>query len=76
MGCPKSSKWESEGEVWSEDECVFKWLSRRQNVVNNALHVIGLYGFGDQISLFLEDWELAKVVFELPHLGHAVPGNE
>ena len=28
---------------------------------NEALHVIGLYGPGDKISLFLQDWELAKV---------------
>ena len=24
---------------------------------NEALHVIGLYGPGDKISLFLQDWE-------------------
>ena len=28
---------------------------------NNALHVIGLYGPGDKISVILKDWELAKV---------------
>ena len=28
---------------------------------NNALHVIGLHGSGDKISLFLQDWEVAKV---------------
>ena len=28
---------------------------------NDALHVIGLSGPGDKISLFLKDWELAKV---------------
>ena len=43
---------------------------------NNALHVIGLYGPGGKISLFLQDWELAKGGLELPHgPGHAVPGN-
>ena len=31
------------------------------NVNNEALHVIGLHGSGDKISLFLLDWELAKV---------------
>ena len=33
------------------------------NVNNEALHVIGLHGSGDKISLFLflQDWELAKV---------------
>ena len=33
----------------------------REGTVGNALHVIGLYGAGDKISLFLQDWELAKV---------------
>ena len=28
---------------------------------NEVLHVIGLHGSGDRISLFLQDWELAKV---------------
>ena len=28
---------------------------------NDALHVIGLYGLEDNISLFLKDWELTKV---------------
>ena len=31
------------------------------NVCNDALHVIGLHGLGGKISLFLKDWELAKV---------------
>ena len=35
--------------------------SREGNMCNNALHVIGMYGPGDKISLFSEDWELAKV---------------
>ena len=45
--------WGSEGEAWSEDEHVY----------NEALHVFGLHGPGDKISLslFLKDWELAKV---------------
>ena len=29
----------------------------------NALHVIGLCGPGDKVSLFLKDWELARVAF-------------
>ena len=28
---------------------------------NDALHFIGFRGSGDKISLFLQDWELAKV---------------
>ena len=31
------------------------------NVDNEALLVIGLYGSSDKISLFLQDWEVAKV---------------
>ena len=60
-GCPKSAKWESEDEAWSEDESVSSSVSRGNNVCNGALHVIGLYGLGDKVSLFQEEWELAKV---------------
>ena len=35
--------------------------SREGIVCNETLHVIGLCELGDQISLFLKDWELAKV---------------
>ena len=31
------------------------------NVESLALHVIGLNGSGEKVSLFLEDWELARV---------------
>ena len=61
MGCPKSPMWESEGEAWSDDESVSSRGSREGNVGSGALHVIGLYGPGDKISVFLQDWELAKV---------------
>ena len=61
MGCPKSSMWESEGQAWSEDEKVSPGGSREGNVCNDALHVIGLYGPGGKISLFLQGWELTKV---------------
>ena len=54
--------WESEGEAWSVDESVSSSDSREGNVSNDALHVIWLCGPGDKISLFLQDWELAKVV--------------
>ena len=33
--------WESEGEVWSEDESVSSSDSREDKVCNGALHVIG-----------------------------------
>ena len=76
MGCPKSPIWESEGEAWLEDESVSSSGSREGNVCNDALHVIGLYGPGGKISLFLQDWELAKVALSC-HIGpgHAVPEN-
>ena len=63
MGCPKSPIWESEGEARSEDESASSSCSREGNVGNDALHVIGLHGPGGKISLFLKDWELAKVAF-------------
>ena len=53
MGCPKSSPlWESGDEAWSEDESVSSDGSLEGNVGNDALHVIGLHGFGGKISLF------------------------
>ena len=61
MGCPRSPTWESEGEAWSEDDSASSGNSREGNVCNDALHVIGLCGPDDKISLFLKDWELAKV---------------
>ena len=61
LGCSKSPMWESEGEGWYEDESVSSSVSRENSVCHEALHVIGLYGAGDKISLFLKDWELAKV---------------
>ena len=53
--------WESEGEAWSEDESVSSSGSRAGNVGNDALHVIGLYGPGDKISLFLHDGDECHV---------------
>ena len=61
MGCPECPKWESEGEAWSEDESVSSTASHTGNMCNGALHVIGLHGLGDKLSLFLQEWELAKV---------------
>ena len=61
MACPKSPMWVSGDEAWSEDESVSSNGSREGNVGTDALHVIGLYGPGDKISLFLKDWELTKV---------------
>ena len=44
---------DSGSSVPSSDSC-------EDNVGNEALHVIGLHGPGDKISLFLQDWEVAK----------------
>ena len=63
-GLPKESNVvRGEGEAWSEDESVSSGGSREGNVCSDALHVIGLHGPGGKISLFLKDWELAKVAF-------------
>ena len=43
-------RWDRGSSVSSNDSCE-----------DNALHVIGLHGPGDKISLFLQDWEVAKV---------------
>ena len=61
MGCPKRPMWEGEGAACLEDENASSSSSREGNVCNDALHGIGLHGPGDKISLFLQDWELAKV---------------
>ena len=61
----------------SEDENASCSGPRDGKVCNDALHVIGLYGPGDEITLFLQGWELAKGGLELSHgPGHAVPGTE
>ena len=61
IGFSKESSWESEREAWSEDESVSSSGSREGNVGNDVLHVIRLHGPVGKISLFLRDWELAKV---------------
>ena len=63
--------WESEGDAWSEGESVSSSDSREGNVGNDALHVIGLHGPRGKISLFLKDWELAKVALSC-HMGLVV----
>ena len=59
MRCQNSPRWESEGEAWSEDECASSG-SRESNVCNDALHVVGLHGPGQDL-FSLQDWEWAKV---------------
>ena len=68
--------WDSEGEAWYEDESVSSSGSLENNVCNGALHVIGLCGPGDKVSLFLKGWELARVALIVSHCpGFVVPGN-
>ena len=75
FGCPKSPMWESEGEAWSEDETVSSSDSREDTVCNEALHVIGLYGPGDKISLSLpEELGVCEGGIKLSP-GHAGPGT-
>ena len=74
LGSPKSPMRESEGEAWSEDRSVSSSDSRDSNVCNEALHVTGLYGLGDKVSL--EGLGAGNGGIELSHgPGHAVPGN-
>ena len=63
FGCPKSPMWESEGEAWWDNKSVSSTDSREDTVCNDALHVVGLYGPGDKVSLFMKGWELARVAF-------------
>ena len=49
------------GESWSESEGLSSSDVRQHNVESLALHVIGLNWSGEKVSLFLEDWELARV---------------
>ena len=49
---------------WSENgSSVSPSSSDENNVGHDAPLVIGLHGSGDNISLFLQDWEVAKVAF-------------
>ena len=77
MRCPERVQCrESDGEAWAQNESVSSSGSREGNVCNDTLHVIGLYGPGDKISLFLQDWELAKEALRSHGPGYALPGNE
>ena len=53
----------AEGNTWRSDSgsSVSSSGSCEGNVGNDALHIIGLHGSSDTISLFLQDWEVAKV---------------
>ena len=57
----KSLEWDSDGESWSESEGLSSSDVREHNEESLAFTVMGQNGSGEQVSLFLEDWELARV---------------
>ena len=64
-------------EAWSEDKGVSSSDSRQDSVYSDALHVIGLYGRGDKVSLsLLEGLGACEGDIKLSHgPGQAVPGK-
>ena len=60
-GCPQSQDWDSDGEPWAERQGLSSSDFREHNVESSALHVIWQNWSGEKVSLFLEDWELARV---------------
>ena len=58
---PKSPDWDSDGEWWSEREGLSASDFREHNEESLALHVMGQNWSSEKVSLFLEDWELARV---------------
>ena len=59
LGCPKSPIWESEGEAWSDYESVSSSECATKHCM--SLGCVGLVTRSLSLSLFLNDWELAKV---------------
>ena len=60
-GCPKSPDWDSDVDSWTDSEGTSSSQLCEHNVESPALHIIGQNWSGEKISLFLEDWELARV---------------
>ena len=60
-GCPKSLDWDRDVESWTESEGTSSSDECEHNVESLALNAVGQNWSGDKISLFLEDWELARV---------------
>ena len=60
-GCPRSLDWDSDGESCSESEGLSSSDVREHNVESIALNVMEQDQSCEKISLFLEDWELARV---------------
>ena len=60
-GFPKSPDLDSDVESWTESEGTSSSEQCEYNVESLVLSVMGQDQTGEKISLFLEDWELAKV---------------
>ena len=59
-GCPESTR-DSDVESWTESEGASSSEQCQHNVESVALNVLGQDQSSEEISLFLEDWELARV---------------
>ena len=59
--CPKNPDWNSDVGVWTRSEGTSSSEMYEHNVESLALEVIGQNWSGEMVSLFLEDWELARV---------------
>ena len=66
-GCPKSPDWDSDVESWTESEGTSSSEQSEHYVESTGLTVMRQDLSGEHISLFLDDWELARVGPELQH---------
>ena len=57
----KSPDRDSDGESWSESEGLSSFDFLEHTVDSLALDVLGQHWPGEKVSLFLEDWKLARV---------------
>ena len=60
-GYPKSLDWDGNVGSWTESEGTSSSEQCEHNVGSFALYVVGQEQSGEKISLFSEDWELARV---------------
>ena len=51
-GCPKSPDWDCDVVLWTESDCASSWEQYEHNFESQS---------GEKMSLFLEDWALARV---------------
>ena len=65
-GCPRSPDWDSDVDSWTESEGTCSVEQYEHNVESLALEVIGQNWSGETVSLFLEDWGLAREALKLP----------